>query len=126
MEVSTEILARAAPEYAWVLKKGIFGDAPFTRMEPWYFLSDDEIFDVAQKWPSGRDASPLIAFARYQGDDSIACIELPPGDSKKVVLIEGWHAGAYSVVHEYPTLWDWLKTAIDDVADWQAVAAESA
>lgn len=121
MELSTAHLATLSPAYKWVLDKGIAGHAPFTQLQPWYFLPDDEIFDVTQKWPSGRDEIPLIAFARRQDCDDIACLELSHGNSQKVVLIEGWAAGAYSVISEYPTFWEWLKSVMDDVADWSAL-----
>lgn len=123
MELSITHLKTVSPPYRWAVDKEIAGYDAFTQLEPWYFLPDGEIFDVTQKWPSGRDESPLIAFARRQDCDDIACFDFSLGNSLKVVLIEGWSAGAYSVITEYTTFWEWMKSVIDDIAEGQDLAA---
>lgn len=114
------------PEYFWVVERGLVGWEPFTQLQPWFFIRDDKMFDATEVWPSGREESPLIAFARRQDCDDIACFDFTAGNNLKVVLIEGWSGGgnAYNVIGEYPTFWEWLKSAIDDVADWSALSGE--
>lgn len=126
MELSVEYLKAASPAYKWVREKSIGGSDAFTQLEPWYFLPDVEIFDAAERWPSGRAESPLVAFARRQDGDDIACFDFTAGNSLKVVLIEGWSGGgsAYSVMSEYSTFWEWLKSTIDDIADWSALSGK--
>ena len=117
-----EYLKVASPPYKWIRNKVIGGTDAFTQLEPWYFLPNDQIFDAAERWPAGRLESPLIAFARRQDCDDIACFDFTPGNNLKVLLIEGWTGGgnAYSVLDEYSTFWEWLKSAIDDIADWSS------
>ena len=31
---------------------------------------------------------------------------------------EGWSAGSYDIIESFPTFWEWLKSVIEDIADW--------
>ncbi len=64
--------------------------------------------------------SGLLAFARRQDCDDIACFELPSIETPRVILIQGWTRSgeAYDLVASYSNFWDWMKSVIDDIAEW--------
>ena len=37
---------------------------------------------------------------------------------KRVILIHGWTDGSYVITEEHDDIWSWLKSALDDVAEW--------
>jgi len=120
--------------YLWVVDRGLVGFDAFTTLQPWYFLKGPEIFDVMEKWPAGPgnivdatmqsyprpEMSGLLAFARRQDCDDIACFELPSIETPRVILIQGWTRSgeAYDLVASYSNFWDWMKSVIDDIAEW--------
>lgn len=105
---------------AWIAARGIAGYEPFTALQPWYLLPVAERFDAAARWPGGPLREPLVAFARRQDNDDIACAT---GPAAKVVVIEGWQGDSYVVVAEHDDVWAWLKAVIDDVAAWSEADA---
>ena len=105
--------------YHWMVARGLVGFDAFTQLQPWYFLRDSDLFDVAAQWPkgplSGDGLGPLIAFARRQDCDDIACCR-PDG---RVVLVHGWtdESIGYSVCEDHADFWEWMKAVIDVIAD---------
>ena len=75
-----------------------------------------EHFKVDEKWKDSKSVGPLIAFARRHDNDDIACF-MPSDGTVKVVLIHGWTPTGYDVVATYDRFWDWIKSAIDDIAE---------
>jgi hypothetical protein len=61
-----------------------------------------------------------VAFARRQDGDDIACFEVGPQGVNSVVIIHGWTDAGYDIVAKYRTFWEWLKSVIDDIAEWAA------
>ncbi len=114
-------------QYRWVLEKGLAGVKPFTALQPWYFLQGADVFSVNAKWPSGPSKTELLAFARRQDDDDIACFEMIATETHSVVVIQGWTAcgEGYEVVRRYPSFWDWLKSVVDDIAESCRLTEES-
>jgi hypothetical protein len=125
MTQAKSFLKDLPPPYTWVVDHGLVGFEPFTALQPWYFLGEGDVFDAHEEWPGAKGKRPLIVFARRQDCDDLACFDLKPDGSSTVVLIEGWSAGAYNFVAEYATFWEWMKTVIDDIAEWSSRADEA-
>jgi hypothetical protein len=102
--------------YSWLLDHGLIGCAPSTQLEPWYHLPEDQVFLVNERWPKGAGPT-LVAFARRQDTDDFACFSLDKEDVVGVAVIHGWTKDGYEMVAEYSTMWDWMKSAIDDIAE---------
>ena len=105
------------PGYDWALARGLlnFGTSP---LYPWYLLDRTDCFSVNEKWPRNSEhAGSLIAFARRRDNDDIACF-MPVDRTVKIVLIHGWTVAGYDVVATYDSFWDWLKSIIDDFAEF--------
>jgi hypothetical protein len=110
--------------YNWLLEHGLIGFDPFSPLEPWYYLDRDEFFDVRDRWPKVSDRRSLIAFAKRQDCDDIACFEVGDKSVSAVVVIHGWTEDGYAVIGSYKSFWEWLKSVIDDIAEWVETQAE--
>lgn len=108
--------------YSWLLEKMLIGFEPFTQFEPWYYLSRREYIEISNLWPEGDMSASLFAFAKRQDSDVIACFHETRHRTEEVVVIEGWTGNGYDVVCTYPTFWDWVKSVIDDIAEWVDLA----
>lgn len=106
--------------YRWVLEKGLAGFEPWTALQPWYFLREAEVFEPTATWPAGPSKARLVAFARRQDCDDIACFEFGSGEPDSVVVIHGWTEEGYSIDSRHASFWDWMKTVIDDIAQWMS------
>ncbi len=104
--------------YKWLLKRGLVGYYDSSPLEPWYYLERDEVFDVTDEWPHGPAKDRLVAFARRQDSDDVACFEVGPQGANSVVIIHGWTNAGYDIVAEYRTFWEWLRSVIDDIGEW--------
>ncbi len=115
-------LENAPAPYRWVVERGLVGFDPFTALQPWYFLRDPDVFNATDKWPAGQSKAALLAFARRQDCDDIACFELGTSETDAVTMIQGWtsQGNSYEIVARYPTFWDWMKSVIDDISEWSA------
>ena len=117
------------PGYHWLAERGLAGFEPGTSLQPWYLLHEDDLFDVAARWPNGPLSNsalgPLVAFARRQDCDDIACCRLIDGNPR-IYLIHGWTDASvgYTIHARHADLWSWLKAVIDDVAEWAAGASQ--
>jgi len=110
----------APPEYVWLVQHRTLGFDAFTQFEPWHFCDVAEIEPLAKRWPAAKLKQDLIPFARMQGSDDLACFEFV---DRRVVRV--WHIHydlgppIYVEFHqEYPSIWDWLHAALDDVKFW--------
>lgn len=108
--------------YRWLASQELIGFEPHTRLQPWYYLSREEIFSVTERWPEGPFSGQLVAFARRQDDDVIACFHHSGEFFKEVVIINGWTDTGYDVLQTYSLFWDWLKSVVDDIAEWVSLA----
>jgi hypothetical protein len=104
--------------YQWLLEQRLVGFSPFSALQPWYYLEGDQIFKVNERWPKGPYNGALVAFARRQDNDDIACFHVEKGDIKAVVVINGWTGSGYDVLQRYDSFWAWLKSVVDDIAEW--------
>ena len=112
--------------YVWLLHKGLVGFAPNSPLQPWHYLPGRHVFDLNEKWPSDPSKTRLIAFAKRQDCDDLACFEVVRGRSGRVILVHGWTETGYAVVRVFDGFWEWLKAVVDDVAEWAESADSNA
>jgi hypothetical protein len=94
--------------YHWLIDRGLVGFTVFSPLQPWYFLSRDDAFILD---------GGLFAFARRQDNDDIACFASRDG-TPWIVIVHGWTPTGHQIVATHDTIWDWLKTVIDEIAEW--------
>lgn len=107
------------PGYLWLIENRLIGFGPFSGLQPWYYLDKENTFSVSQRWPKiNQSEASLIAFAKRQDNDDLACFKVHKGQVTAVVRIHGWAPDGYDIIAEYQSFWDWLKSVIDDIAEW--------
>ena len=104
--------------YQWLLQAGLAGFAPGSPLQPWHYLPSRHVIDLRERWPSGPSKSRLVAFAKRQDGDDLACFEVEKDRAVRVVLVHGWTEAGYSIVSAFDNFWEWLKSVVDDIAAW--------
>ncbi len=110
----------APPEYVWLVQHRTLGFDACTQLEPWHFCGVEEILPLSKRWPAAALERQLIPFAREQGGDDLACFEFIEGRMVRICQIH-YDLGPPVYIEfqrEYPTVWDWLRTVLDDVKLW--------
>ena len=105
------------PGYSWLIEKEIVGFEPFTRLEPWFFLRQKDCFWTNGRWPDACERN-IWVFAKRQDNDDLAgflCAE--DGTAEKVAVIHGWTDNGFDMLKEFPSIWEWLKSAVDDIGE---------
>lgn len=103
--------------YNWLIQNKIVGFAPFSQLQPWFFLSEQDMFWVHEKWPSSNSLK-LLAFAKRQDNDDFSCFAVEDDKVIAVYLIHGWTKDGFEVIFSYPNIWDWLHVVLDDIQEW--------
>jgi len=104
--------------YSWIVDRHLVGFAPFTQLQPWFFIEKKSQFYLMDRFQNYSELNG-IAFARRQDNDLLACYQITTAQPlKKIVVVNGWTASGFDVVCEHASIWDWLKSSIDDVANW--------
>lgn len=106
------------PGYQWLLDRGLVGFEPFGPLQPWHYLRPDDQFDVTAHWKKLFEGDSLIAFARRQDCDDLACFRISKGKTVAVCLVHAWTPTGYEVLAEYKSFWEWLKAVVDDIQAW--------
>lgn len=107
------------PAYTWLVGQGLVGFEPFSALQPWHFLPPEQVFSVTDRWPVHHAGSQQIfAFARRQDCDDLACLVFEANLLIGVMTVHGWTPEGYDVLARHGSVWDWLKSAIDDVREW--------
>jgi hypothetical protein len=104
--------------YRWIIDRGLVGFEPFTGLQPWHYLDATSVFEANQRWPHGPIPDRLVAFAKRQDNDDLACFRVQDGRVVDIAVIHGWTSEGYTVVAEHLTFWDFLKLVVDDLAEW--------
>lgn len=113
---------RAPTGYEWLVARGLAGFEPDTALQPWYLLPAQEVFSVSERWPRPAKCSEIYAFARRQDGDDLACFEVHQESGEpSVLLIHGWTPEGYEVVGRFDSIWEWLRSVIDDIREWSSV-----
>ena len=103
--------------YFVLLDRKMVSFGPFGVLRPWYYLDKENVIFVNEKWPCGPSRQTLVAFARRQDSDDIACFEVCGGSGVAVVVINGWTANGYTILAKHRDFWSWLKSVVDDIAE---------
>ena len=104
--------------YRWLYEKNIISLLPDGPFQPWHYLPSEDSFDLSQRWQGGPYQGCLVAFAKRQDCDDLACFAVLEDSAKEVILVHGWTNNGYDVICKYDSFWDWVKAAIDDMAEW--------
>jgi len=105
--------------YLWLIERKLVGFDSFSELQPWHYLDKENVFSVSQRWPKKSSLdTDLIAFAKRQDMDDLACFKIHRGEVIAVVSIHGWTSNGYDIITEHQSFWDWLKSVIDDIAEW--------
>ena len=105
--------------YYWLLERGLVGYAPHSQLQPWYYLQEEEIFNVTKRWPEVEWAEgELIAFAKRQDCDDLACFHMQQDNMCKIVVIHGWAPKGFDLIIKLDNFWEWLKLVVDDISEW--------
>ncbi|MBS1786236.1 MAG: hypothetical protein JST85_00860 [Acidobacteria bacterium] len=107
------------PGYLWLIDRGLVGFDPFSGLQPWHYLDKKNSFSVNERWP-GKDLldTDLIAFAKRQDSDDLACFKVHISEAVAIVIVNGWTSNGYDIITEYQSFWEWLKSVVDDIAEW--------
>lgn len=109
---------RVPKGYLWLVKQGLIGYSGFGPLQPWYYLDATNYFSVSEKWPEGPCMGTIIAFARRQDNDDIACFQVTDGAATEILVIHGWSVNGYELIAKFSSFWEWLKFVIEDIAEW--------
>jgi len=110
--------------YRWLLERGLVNFDAFGPLQPWHYLRLDEQFDVTAHWHRLYKGDRLIAFARRQDCDDLACFRVEGDHASAVCVVHTWVPEGYEVLAEYITFWDWLKAVVNDIRDWAEISVE--
>lgn len=123
MSLNQSFAFQAPRAYSWLVEWGLVGFQPNTALQPWHFLPSEHIFDLSERWPNGPSKTRLVAFAKRQDCDHLACFEVSEQRARRVILVHGWTPEGYEVMSTHDSVWAWLKTVVDDIAEWVESAA---
>lgn len=109
-----------------MVDRGLVGFGPGSALQPWYFLPQEQVFSVRDRWPKATEDVNLVAFARRQDCDDIACFDATEGDVTiaRVVVVHGWTPEGYAIAAKYETIWAWLGDVVADIEAWVALGEE--
>ena len=93
-------------------------DQQLVDFTPWYVMDREQVVDRYEGLKNRYPQRELFPFARRDDSDDVACWESPKAD--KVVIIHDFASAGYEQRETYPSLWDWLKRAIDDMRVYDA------
>jgi hypothetical protein len=103
--------------YFVLLDRKMVNFEPFGVLRPWYYLDNKNLLFIKEKWPHGPAKETLVAFARRQDSDEIACFEVSGENAIAVVVINGWTTNGYAILSKYTDFWLWFKSVVDDIAE---------
>ncbi|MEU7040449.1 hypothetical protein AB0A77_05240 [Streptomyces varsoviensis] len=85
-------------------------------LEPWWLLEDDNlrtrVQGLSERFPERR----LLPFARREDNDDVACWDLEAGT---VRVIHDFTTPGRENRSEYPTFYDWLRSALEDFIEFE-------
>lgn len=112
--------------YDWLIDHKLVSFGEDGNLQPWYYLPAEEVFSVTQKWEHLRaHFCELIAFARRQDCDDIACFCVVDRSVQTILVVHGWTEQGFDIVAEFEDFWGWLKSVISDIAEWVALGDDN-
>lgn len=103
--------------YDWFIQNKIVGFVPFSQLQPWYFLSQQEMFWANNKWHSSKSLQ-LLVFARRQDNDDFSCFSIESNKVVAIHIIHGWTKDGFDVIATYTNMWEWFHSVLDDIKEW--------
>lgn len=82
-------------------------------IEPWYIMNSKELEIRIQGMKERYPERILIPFARRCDNDDVACFEL--GKDEEVQIVHDFASVGYEQRNVYKTFWDWFRSAIEDM-----------
>lgn len=93
-----------------------------TRFEPWWVLEGahlrNHLTGLRERYPSRI----LVPFARREDKDDVACWEDGRGD--QVIIIHDFAERGREERHVYPSFYDWLRQALEDMIEFDNLEEE--
>ena len=86
-------------------------------INPWFILNNSDI--IKNRYDGMKKRYPervLIPFAQRLDNDDVACFE--PNNGGIVQIIHDFSSPGYEQRETYNTFWDWFKSAINDMIDF--------
>ena len=83
-------------------------------LEPWHILEGEQLFRQDRGLKDRYPARVLVPFAERQDNDDVACWEPYTGD--RVVIVHDFASpGWESRRAPFPSFYDWLRQAVEDL-----------
>ena len=103
--------------YDTLLNRGLISFGDSSPLRPWYYLSQERVIEMQKEWPAVGFANRLVAFARRDDSDDVACFEVVAGRVAGVRLVHAWTPEGYKPLDLYESFWDWVRAVVDDVVE---------
>jgi len=88
-----------------------------TNINPWIVLNNEDIIKIRYEGVKKRYPNRiLIPFAQRLDNDDIACFEI--GSKNAIQIIHDFASSGYEQKKSYRNFWDWFKSAIDDMINF--------
>lgn len=89
-----------------------------TGLDPWYFLEGEELIAAYNEANKRHPERQTVPFARRHDNGDLACFTVLVGIvEERVLLVQEMGETGTEVSLEFPTLWDWLRLAVDDLIE---------
>jgi hypothetical protein len=116
MDLYQKFNLKPYPAYDWIVAKKLIGKINSSSISPWYQVDEMEMKYINEIFKSHQHNN-LILFARRQDCDDMAFFKITENTISDIYVIEGWIGDGYNVIEIYHSLWDWLKSVIDDLSE---------
>lgn len=83
----------------------------------WYLMDKEQMIYRYEGMKVRYPNRMLIPFARRDDNDDIACFEI--GKGEEVQIIHDFASAGYEQRKVYKTFWDWFKSAIDEMIEFE-------
>jgi nitrate reductase alpha subunit len=85
---------------------------------PWVLLEKEQSFYANHKWLNVTSDNLYVFAKRIDNDDMLCLIEENGVCGDKIISIHGWTNEGFSICNEYVNVWDWVKSAINDISEF--------
>ena len=111
--------------YRWLSERGLVSFEPNGPLQPWHYFPRQDTFEPTKRWPRAGSRTRLVAFAKRQDSDDMACFEVSGDRVTQIVMIHGWTSEGFEVTGTFPDFWAWVRGVIDDVSEWVSLSSNS-
>jgi hypothetical protein len=86
-------------------------------LSPWLVM-DRESVQTRMAGLRTRYTAEYVPFARRVDNDDLACLD--PARPGRVVIVHDFASSGWELRREYPSFWDWFRSAVDDMIESEA------